>query len=85
MHTAVYAGLSFAKTPDVSLWSPSECGDWAKDNETGRAYADELVSRMTDKANPAMLVHVVTAISMRGIIGPVEVGFFNRIAVLTIN
>lgn len=83
MHN-IYAGLSFA-APDASLWSPKECGDWAKDNATGRNYADELVGQMRDHNNPAMLAHIVTAISMRGIIGPVEVGFFTRIAVLTIN
>lgn len=82
----VYAGLSFARKTDAGLtWNPTESGDWAKDNATGRDYADQLVGRMTERANPAMLAHVVTAISARGIIAGVEVGFLTRIAALTIN
>lgn len=82
----VYAGLSFAQKTEAGLaWIPNESGDWAKDNATGRAYADQLVGRMTERSNPAMLAHVVTAISARGIIAGVETGFFTRIAALTIN
>lgn len=64
----------------ISYWSPQiETGDWAKDNEIGRQYAEDLIAGCSEEDIPRVLVRTTEAISQRGRFEGIEIGFFNRI------
>lgn len=67
------------RKPD--LWPvTASAGSYAADNEVGRARADELVAYMRENEAPMVLGHVAAAIAVRGAYGPIEIGFFNQVA-----
>ena len=64
----------------VSLWSPVTSGDYAKDCEKGRKYADEVVNEMREAGNTGLLGWVVRGFGQDKSRHGVEVGFTQRIA-----
>ena len=73
--------LSFISISDTEkdFWTPAATGNWAADNQTGRAAADELLAEMAGSGVPIALSSVAQAIVAKGAWTGVEVGFFTRI------
>jgi hypothetical protein len=67
------------------LWSPTRTGNYATDNATGSAAADELVSSMNETMFTPALGAIVQSIAAGGQWDGVEIGFFSRIASYTIS
>ena len=78
------ATLSFAggarDSGKICLWAGPLSSDAAECNAEGRARADELLVYMDREGLPFLFGHVVSAIIAGGRYGPLEVGFFHRIA-----
>lgn len=74
--------LSFVTVTEnvKDFWVSGQTGDWTKDNEIGRARADELLALIASTCCPAYLVSVAQAIAKSGNWSGVEAGFFTRIA-----
>lgn len=76
--------LSFVREfPGASIdyWSTEEeTGNWGQDNQVGRRYADEFITKCKSaEALPTVFPFIVEAIMKKGRCGGIEVGFFNRI------
>ena len=63
---------------------PFATGNWAADNALGRAFADEIVAFMRDHNCPNFLGATVKGMMESGAYGGVEVGFFHRLAELSV-
>lgn len=75
----IFKTLSFANWP--SLWSVEPTGDWAEDNKTGRAYAEELIAYMQERNAPNVLAAVVRDMVKQGRdVAGIETGFFQVIS-----
>lgn len=77
--------LSFAigSEGDVDLWPETEStGSYESDNNLGRSRAEELVQYMRANQAPMILGHVSKRIVSLGKYGPMEIGFFNHLALL---
>lgn len=76
-------GLSFVEGEvdhGLDMWSVQESGLYVRDNQMGRAYADELIAAMSHMSNLCLLTQVSRVILKKGRFGGVEVGFSQRIA-----
>jgi hypothetical protein len=62
------------------FWIIAETGDWAADNDIGRAAAIELARDMTASDFPPLLGYVVSSMIEKGRFGGVEVGFLHFFA-----
>lgn len=75
---------SFAKLAEdgkiASMWHPEVSGDYIADCKKGREYADEVVSAMRQRENPALLGWIVRGFGQDETRKGVEVGFCQRIA-----
>ena len=76
--TNPYAVLSFATGDDY--WTISDTGEWAADNDAGRAAAAELMRVMHFQDAPFLLGHVMKAMVAKGRWSGVETGFAQAIA-----
>ena len=78
--------LSFVKSVEGKrvMWSVEETGDWAQDNEIGKAAAIECLRYMRQQQAPNILALVMEAMIAQGRSGGVEVGFMTRIAIAAI-
>lgn len=65
---------------DLSDWDPSQTGDWAADNATGRRYAAAMFTLMTVTQNPMPFVRLMRVMIDKGTAGGVEVGFLHAVA-----
>lgn len=65
----------------VDVWPETvSTGSFGADNRIGHARADELIAYMAAHDAPMVLGHIVKRIGERGVYGPIEIGFFHRIA-----
>lgn len=75
--------LSFVKSDSTgaitSMWCATPTGNYEKDCETGKGFADELIERIKERESYGVLFQVAKAMP-RSKFGPIEIGFFHRIA-----
>jgi hypothetical protein len=79
-------------TTIVSAWDVTESGDEAGDATRGFCYGDLLLHRAKnwrDHGNLAIdpsriISQVLVDIAQKGVVGPIERGFFSRIAMLAL-
>lgn len=72
-----------APTSRAPLWPLVASGNYTADCDSGRAFADDLVTRMEREGMPNLLGATVKAINAGGHWGGLEVGFFQRFAELS--
>jgi hypothetical protein len=61
-------------------------GDWAKDCDTGRALAENIVAQCAeDPQNYPKFLTIARNMTTRGLWGGVEVGFMQRVAELAVS
>lgn len=73
---------SFVCTEGIALdyWAPEVTDDWLVDNNRGKEYADEMISRLRAYGSPTCVGHIIKAMIGKGGYTGVEVGFFHRIS-----
>lgn len=66
----------------IDAWPESDAPDTeiSEQNKQGRRRAGELISIMRSEGNHLLLGNVVKEITRKGVYGPLEVGFYARIA-----
>ena len=72
----------------LSLWAVTESGDYCLDWVTGIAYAEDLIQRSKQLSKQlgatavgsVVIAGVLQDIVRKGKVGPIEQGFFGRIA-----
>lgn len=69
---------------DMWIGSKADGCSYAEGNAIGRARADELLQYMANRGAPMVLGHIVARIAEKGAYGPIEIGFFNQLAVAAI-
>lgn len=78
-----FADLSFVES-SKKPWQPVRSGNYATDCNTGRRCADELLTYMREKDDPTAFGRVMRAITERGKMEAVEIGFCSRIGIVLI-
>lgn len=63
-------------------WIADSSGNWTKDNQLGRARANELQAHIRITENYPALGHVAKMIADGGHFGGIEVGFYQRVSEL---
>lgn len=64
-------------------WYVLRTNDWTMDGLAGRGYADRLVTLCPAEDFGTALSHIVEAIVGKGVYDAIEIGFFSRIAEIT--
>ncbi len=72
-------GSDLSFSDKTSLWSILESGDYAKDCQSGREAARELMNYVAFQGMPNLMPSVASAIAKNGRWGGLEIGFFQEI------
>lgn len=66
----------------ISEWQKGISGDWCSDNDLGRHRANSLAANIKMTGNYPALARFMKLLADEKQFGPVEIGFFQRIAEL---